>query len=146
MKKPLALFALLCALLLSGCQTALLPRDAAARAQRVEIADAAAGESLDVLESERSLEAFVEALKLEDWQMAELPEGAELEGLFTLYQEDFFAALFRGEPAELQEICTLCSYREVPYLTIQTGLGDISFFIPESAAAYLHSLMRRPAA
>ena len=73
MKKPLALFALLCALLLSGCQTALLPRDAAARAQRVEIADAAAGESLDVLESERSLEAFVEALKLEDWQMAELP-------------------------------------------------------------------------
>ena len=132
-------FLLLCLLFLAGCQ-ADSDFDAISKAQRIEIADAATGEHIRTLESEEEIEAFVNALTRDvRWKFQDPPEGAVKAGAFTLYQNE---TIHPGNTApRTLELCTLYSYGNAPYLSIATGLGDVSFAIPQETADYLHTLL-----
>ncbi len=140
-----ALAVLLCAALLDGCQVVDrggFDKDTISKAQRIEITNAATGEEIRVLETEEDIDAFVEAVNVGGWQLAEEPEGGVREGAFTLYQQSSVRALIGEGEERIVELCTLFSYQDAAYLTIGTGFLDITFSIPESAAEYLHSLVQ----
>ena len=137
---------LLCLLLLSGCmvieEKVEFDPGGISKAQRIEVSAASGGEPLRVLETEKEIDAFVESVVVETWKLAELPAGLEREGAFTLYQQET-VHLGGGEP-KVHEICTLYSYKDAAYLTINTAVGSISitFSIQQSAADYLHGLLQ----
>ena len=149
MRKVLPLF-LICILLLAGCKSVSIGKDfdfspgkEISKAQRIVVADAA-GTEMGVLETEEEIDAFVEAVNVEGWGLAELPEGLTRAGSFTLWQEETVTALFGQKEAEAKAICTFLIYQGGDYLTIETGFASISitFSIPGDAAGYLRSLVQ----
>lgn len=86
MKKIIAA-ALLAALLLSGCGEQRDGEDVPfAKAQLIELRDAAGEEVLSITDSEE-IEEFVSALETESWLPAGLPEDAKLLCTAEFYQE-----------------------------------------------------------
>lgn len=148
MKKRLfAVFAVLvCVLALAGCRTMVLGErgdfdmDEIAKAQKIVVADAS-GQEKAVLETEEEIDAFVKAITVENWDFAELPEGAEKAGSFTLWQQATVKAFLGEKETKTQEICTFVIYDQ-DYLTIETGVMNLNFTfsVPASVGAYLREL------
>lgn len=139
--------ALLFLAMLAGCKTldrvdAAFDADSLSKAQKIVVTDAAGNEKA-VLTENADIDAFVDAVNVANvgrWKFQELPEGLTEAGSFTLYQAETLTALIGEKEAKVNEICTFRIYEDGDYLTIETGLMDFSFSIPESAAAYLRSL------
>lgn len=140
--------ALLILAMLSGCR--FLTRtnvdfdaDSISKAQRIVVADAA-GKEKAVLTGKADIDAFVAAMEVEGWHIAELPQGLTEAGRFTLWQQETVTALIGESEAKENEICTFRCYQEGDYLTIDTGVMDISFTfaIPQGAADYLRALVQ----
>lgn len=131
--------ALLCLLALAGCRTASFDGEELAKTQRIVIADAGGAER-GVLTEEADIDRLVEAVNLDNWRIAEKPEGLTPSGTLTLWQEETITALLGEKTAETREICTLQCYEDGDYLTIVTGVVDLTFSIPQETAAYLRSL------
>lgn len=148
MKKRLfAIFAVLaCVLALAGCKTMVRGEkggfdvDEIAKAQKIVVADAS-GKEKAVLETEEEIDAFVEAVTVENWDFADLPENAEKAGSFTLWQEETVKAFFGEKEAKNLEICTFVIYDQ-DYLTIDTEMMNLqfTFSIPANVGAYLREL------
>lgn len=140
----LPLAALLAVALLSGCR--FLTRtnidfdaDSISKAQKIIVADAAGNEKA-VLTEEADIDAFVEAVNVGGWRFAELPEGLTQAGSFALWQEETVTALTGEGERKENQICTFRIYEDGDYLTIETGLMDLSFSIPRETAEYLREL------
>ena len=151
MKKRILLpiAALLCLTLLAGCK--FLTRtdfdfdtDSISKAQKIVVHDAAGNEKA-VLSEEADLDAFVETVNVGGWKfIKEVPEGLTEAGSFALWQQETVTALIGESEAKENEICTFRCYQEGDYLTIDTGVMDISFTfaIPQGAADYLRTLVQ----
>ena len=79
-------------------------------------------------------------MNVEGWRFAEVPEGLKEAGSFTLWQQETVTAFIGSTETEMKEICTLRIYEDGDYLTIETGLIDVPFAIPQSTAEYLRGL------
>lgn len=147
MKKRILLpiAALLCLTLLAGCK--FLTRtdfdfdtDSISKAQKIVVQDAAGNEKA-VLSEEADLDAFVETVNVGGWKfIKEVPGDLTEAGSFTLWQRETITALAGGGETKENEICTFRIYADGDYLTIETGLIDVSFAIPQSTADYLRGL------
>ena len=146
MKKRIlvSLAALACLAMLGGCK--YLSRtnidfdaDSISKAQQIVVQDAAGNEK-HVLEEEEEIDAFESAMNVEGWRFAEVPEGLKEAGSFTLWQQETVTAFIGSTETEMKEICTLRIYEDGDYLTIETGLIDVPFAIPQSTAEYLRGL------
>lgn len=134
-----SLTALLCLLALAGCRTASFDGEELAKTQRIVIADAGGAERVTLTE-EADIDRLVEAMNVDSWQIAEKPEGLTPSGTLTLWQEETAAVLLAGKEPEQRELCTLQCYEDGDYLTLVTGVVDLTFSIPQETAAYLRSL------
>lgn len=134
----------LCLLFLAGCKT-MVPGENfdvgsdISKAQKIVIQDAS-GKEKAVLTEEADIDAFADAVNVEGWKFEEVPEGLTPAGSFTLWQVETLTALIGGGEAKENEICTFRIYEDGNYLTIETGVIDIPFSIPQSAADYLRDL------
>jgi len=140
----LPLAALLCLVLLAGCQSltkvdVTFDADGFSKTQKIVVSDAAGNEKA-VLTDEAGIDAFADALNAGGWKFAELPKGLTGAGSFTLWQTETVTALIGEKEAKINEICTFRIYQDGDYLTIETGLMDIPFSIPRETADYLRSL------
>ena len=136
-----SLAALLYLLALAGCRTASggFDGEELSKTQRIVIADAGGAER-GALTEEADIDRLVEAVNVDNWRIAEKPEGLTPSGTLTLWQEETITALLGEKTAETREICTLQCYEDGDYLTIVTGVVDLTFSIPQETAAYLRSL------
>ena len=137
-------FILLCLLLMAGCTAANISQfdtEEFSKAQKIVVHDAAGNEKA-VLTEEPDIDEFVEAMDVEGWRLAKLPDGLAQAGSFTLWQEET-ATAFMEKDGDFWEICTFRLYENGDYLTIDTGLADIeiTFAIPQSASDYLQTLI-----
>lgn len=147
MRKALSVCLMLCVLLLAGCRSTAIgknfnPGSEFSKAQKIVISDAEGNEKA-VLETEEEIDAFVRAVNVEGWRLADPPENLEKAGSFAFWQTETVTALLGDRKAESKEICTFLIYQEEDYLTIDTGFVGITitFSIPEEASAYLRDLV-----
>lgn len=135
-----SLTALLCLLAMAGCRvTTGFNAGEFSKAQKIVVTDGG-GTERAVLTEEADIDRLVEAVNVDNWRIAEKPEGLTPSGTLTLWQEETITALLGEKTAETREICTLQCYEDGDYLTIVTGVVDITFSIPQETAAYLRSL------
>ena len=138
MKKIIAA-ALLAALLLSGCGEQRGGEDVPfAKAQLIELRDAAGEEVLSITDSEE-IEDFVSALETESWLPAGLPEDAKLLCTAEFYQEKT-VKLGQTPSGELYRTLGLKVY-EGGFLTLVLEEVALAFEIPPSAAEHLEGLL-----
>lgn len=138
MKKIIAA-ALLAALLLSGCGEQRDGEDVPfAKAQLIELRDAAGEEVLSITDSEE-IEEFVSALETESWLPAGLPEDAGPLCTVEFYQEKT-VKLGQTPSGELYRTLGLKVY-EGGFLTLVLEEVALAFEIPPSAAEHLEGLL-----
>lgn len=147
MKKRILLSAaaLLCLALLAGCR--LISRlnvnfdgEDFSKAQKI-VVTSAAGDEKAVLTEEADIDAFVKAVNVEGWHLAEQPENPTPAGAFTLWQTETVTALMDRREAKETEICTFRIYQE-DYITIEIGGIDLHFSVPRETGEYLRELAK----
>lgn len=137
MKKIIAA-ALLAALLLSGCGEQRGEDVPFAKAQLIELRDAAGEEVLSITDSEE-IEEFVSALEMDSWSPAAIPQDAALLCTAEFYQEKT-VKLGQTPSGELYRTLGLKVY-EGGFLTLVLEEVALAFEIPPSAAEYLEGLL-----
>lgn len=142
----LPLAALLCLAVLAGCRTIVpgqinnFSGEDFSKAQKIVVHDAAGNEKA-VLEEQADIDAFADAINIDGWRFEEPPEDLTEAGSFTLWQTETVTALMGERGAEVNEVCTCRIYQNGNYLTIETGLIDLPFRIPQESANYLRTLL-----
>jgi hypothetical protein len=110
------------------------------KAQKLEITSLDGSEVIATMTEKQELTTFVEALKLEGWEMKQVPAEAVEHRKYKLYQPDTItlAESSKGNE-ELKEVATLTTYENVPYIDLRILGFDttLSFRIPEEVATYL---------
>ena len=135
---------LLCLLFLAGCKMVTQTNidfdvNSFTKAQKIVVHDTAGNEKA-VLTEKADIDAFVDAVKVGGWKLAELPEGLTEAGSFTLWQIETLTAFVGEKEAKINEICTFRIYEDGDYLTIEAMLVDVPFAISHEAAEYLRDL------
>lgn len=130
--------ALLAALLLSGCGEQRGEDVPFAKAQLIELRDAAGEEVLSITDSEE-IEEFVSALEMDSWSPAAIPQDAALLCTAEFYQEKT-VKLGQTPSGELYRTLGLKVY-EGGFLTLVLEEVALAFEIPPSAAEYLEGLL-----
>lgn len=138
MKKIIAA-ALLAALLLSGCGEQRDGEDVPfAKAQLIELRDAAGEEVLSITDSE-GIEEFVSALETESWLPAGLPEDAKLLCTAEFYQEKT-VKLGQTQPEGWDLVLRMELY-EGGVIAVELLSTTMALELTPSAAEYLEGLL-----
>ena len=138
MKKIIAA-ALLAALLLSGCGEQRDGEDVPfAKAQLIELRDAAGEEVLSITDSEE-IEEFVSALETESWLPAGLPEDAKLLCTVEFYQEKT-VKLGQTQPEGWDLVLWMELY-EGGVIAVELLSTTMALELTPSAAEYLEGLL-----
>lgn len=131
--------ALLAALLLSGCGEQRDGEDVPfAKAQLIELRDAAGEEVLSITDSEE-IEEFVSALEMESWLPAGLPEDAALLCTAEFYQEKT-VKLGQTQPEGWDLVLRMELY-EGGVIAVELLSTTMALELTPSAAEYLEGLL-----
>ena len=131
--------ALLAALLLSGCGEQRDGEDVPfAKAQLIELRDAAGEEVLSITDSEE-IEEFVSALETESWLPAGLPEDAKLLCTAEFYQEKT-VKLGQTQPEGWNLVLRMELY-EGGVIAVELLSTTMALELTPSAAEYLEGLL-----
>lgn len=131
--------ALLAALLLSGCGEQRDGEDVPfAKAQLIELRDAAGEEVLSITDSEE-IEEFVSALETESWLPAGLPEDAKLLCTAEFYQEKT-VKLGQTQPEGWDLVLRMELY-EGGVIAVELLSTTMALELTPSAAEYLEGLL-----
>lgn len=133
------LVVLLTLLLLGGCTTAYditgptgAEQEGLNMAQEVLVLDPE-GKLVRTLAAEEELDAFLDGLRLEDWTLARLPEGAVPEGTFVFRQLETLKLGQRWEDRAMVEAARLTVYDQGAYGVLLCGGVSLCFGLPEGA-------------
>lgn len=131
--------ALLAALLLSGCGEQRDGEDVPfAKAQLIELRDAAGEEVLSITDSEE-IEEFVSALEMDSWSPAGLPEDAALLCTAEFYQEKT-VKLGQTQPEGWDLVLRMELY-EGGVIAVELLSTTMALELTPSAAEYLEGLL-----
>ena len=142
MKKVWILAAVMMIALLCGCQasedTGADYGDDFSKAQEIAVIPAGTSEVTKIISSDEDIEAFVLGMDVENWKLAELPEGAVEVGTFGLSQEKTIRLGQTDTDGTLYDVATIILYEE-PYITAEiVGLDmDMTFEVSKDAADHL---------
>lgn len=138
MKKIIAA-ALLAALLLSGCVEQRDGEDVPfAKAQLIELRDAAGEEVLSITDSEE-IEEFVSALEMDSWSPAAIPQDAALLCTAEFYQEKT-VKLGQTQPEGWDLVLRMELY-EGGVIAVELLSTTMALELTPSAAEYLEGLL-----
>ena len=144
MKRLLAIFCALAATaLLAGCGIAAAPENGSInseelrKAQALVITDEGSEESREITDPD-TIKAFVEELRLDEWELAELPEDAQPQRTISFYQAPTRTLLDDG--GDMKHVGDLIIYQDTDCVTLSVSVLSANFQIPEEAADYLEGL------
>ncbi|MBY7144953.1 hypothetical protein KFZ56_18205 [Virgibacillus sp. NKC19-3] len=88
---------------------------------------------------DEEIQTFVDILDVDTWEPAQVPDKAEKEKQFILYQEPTRRlGEAKANQSELQAIASIVTYRDAPYIELQISDWTTGFTVSESAAESLN--------
>ncbi|MBC8568610.1 MULTISPECIES: hypothetical protein [Lentihominibacter] len=143
MKKFLILF-FLCILCLCGCNSRENVHNislySADKEQQISIKSADSVFSDNISDS-GEIKKFVNNLRIEDWELSQLPENAQESGNFTFLQEKTEKILQAEADERLYEFFSFSCYKDLPYISVKIADSEMNFKISEDTAGYLNDFL-----
>ncbi|MFC0561387.1 hypothetical protein [Halalkalibacter alkalisediminis] len=108
------------------------------KAQKIEISSAKESEVIfNTIDSE-DVPEFVAALKVDKWEITDIPSDETQENIYKMYQEDTIKlGESNSEKKELKEFATITTYKKSPYINFSSKNLNFSFKVPKDVAEYL---------
>src|SRR5690625_1330171 len=91
---------------------------------------------LHIVEKQEDVNAFVDALLIEKWELATLPEEVKPEHMYKLL-ETRTTTFGKAKKDTLIEVGTIISFQESPYIELNIKDFTLHFKIPQKAANFL---------
>lgn len=128
--------------LLCGCRVTKTPdlEDYSlefSKAQEVTAIPAGTDEVIQTLSDTEEIADFVNALRIDEWKLAKLPDGAEEIGSFRLSQESTLKLGQTEREQTLDDICIITLYDKA-YINLEIADVNLAFTISDEAADYLN--------
>lgn len=148
MKKGLMLFLLVISvsLILAGCNTGEKNTDnrswtnTLGKAQKVKIISPDGSDVITSISDDKDIENFIDAVKVDEWNSADIPSGATKGKMYKMYQEDTVKlGESNKQTGNLNEIVTMTTYKNVPYIKFSFKSYSFNFKVPEDVSEYLNN-------
>jgi hypothetical protein len=108
--------------------------------QKIEVASAKSPNSaLTVIDKKEDINNFISKLKVNKWNIAELPSNATENNIYKLYQKETVKLGDESNKDEknLQKVATITTYKSSPYINFQTKGLNLNLKVPKDVAKYL---------
>ena len=134
--------------LLVGCSTGKTNDDNDLTAnfektQKIEVISSDDSDIITTISDNKDIENFVDALKMDDWDWdsVDIPSGAMEGKTFKIYRKDAAKfSLSKKHKDNLNEVATMTTYEDVPYIKLSLKKFSFNFKVPEEVHEYLNSM------
>lgn len=108
------------------------------KAQEITI-NSAKSSAAKTISDAQQIGDFIKALEMDSWKIGTLPENAEKSGEFSFAQDETIKLGQDESDVELQDICKIYTYKDIPYITFEIAGIQLDFEIPQTASDYLNN-------
>ncbi|PEU52608.1 hypothetical protein CN395_27330 [Priestia megaterium] len=96
---------------------------------------------LDTIDKKQDINTFINKLKVDKWNVADLHADAKKENVYKMYQE---GTVKLGEASnkgkkELKQVATITTYKGIPYIDVEIKNLNLKIKVPNDVSEYLSS-------
>ncbi|MFP3668733.1 hypothetical protein SB717_26700 [Priestia sp. SIMBA_032] len=96
---------------------------------------------VNTIDKQQDINTFINKLKVDKWDAAEIPADAKKENVYKMYQE---GTVKLGESSnknekELQQVAIVTTYKGIPYVSVEIKKLNLSLKVPNDVSEYLSS-------
>ena len=96
---------------------------------------------LNTIDKQQDINTFINKLKVDKWNVADLPADAKKENVYKMYQE---RTVKLGESSnkgkkELKQVATITTYKGIPYIDVEIKNLNLNLKVPNDVSEYLSS-------
>lgn len=96
---------------------------------------------LNTIDKKQDINTFINKLKVDKWNVADLPANAKKENVYKMYQE---GTVKLGEASnkgkkELKQVATITTYKGIPYIDVEIKNLNLKFKVPNDISEHLSS-------
>ncbi len=97
------------------------------------------GSDITTISDANDINNFIDALKLDEWALEDIPSETTKGKTFKIYQKDTVKlGESENQNDNLNEVATMTTYKDVPYVKIIMKSLSFNFKVPKDVAEYLH--------
>ncbi|MCF8890771.1 hypothetical protein [Priestia megaterium] len=96
---------------------------------------------VNTIDKQQDINTFINKLKVDKWDAAEIPADAKKENVYKIYQE---GTVKLGESSnknekELQQVATVTTYKGISYIDVEIKNLNLNLKVPNDVSEYLSS-------
>ncbi|MGP0689660.1 hypothetical protein ACW5UC_24245 [Priestia aryabhattai] len=94
---------------------------------------------LNTIDKQQDINTFINKLKVDKWNVAEIPDDAKKENVYKMYQEE---TVKLGESSnkgkkDLKQVATVTTYKGIPYIDVEIKNLNLKLKVPNDVSEYL---------
>jgi len=94
---------------------------------------------IDMISGHNNLEDFISALKLEEWEIKDLPKDAETNGEFIMFKGQ--KKKTNNEDVKFNKVAEIATYKDLPYVTLRISKIEFNFKVPADVEDYINTFI-----
>ena len=96
---------------------------------------------LNTIDKQQDINTFINKLKVDKWNSAEIPADVKKENVYKMYQE---GTVKLGESSnkgkkDLKQVATVTTYKGIPYIDVEIKNLNLQLKVPNDVSEYLSS-------
>jgi hypothetical protein len=96
---------------------------------------------LNTIDKKQDIHTFINKLKVDKWNVADLPADAKKENVYYMYQEETvkLGEVSNKGKKELKQVATITTYKGIPYIDVEIKNVNLNLKVPNDVSKYLSS-------
>jgi hypothetical protein len=96
---------------------------------------------LNTIDKKQDIHTFINKLKVDKWNVADLPADAKKENVYKMYQEETvkLGEVSNKGKKELKQVATITTYKGIPYIDVEIKNVNLNLKVPNDVSKYLSS-------
>jgi hypothetical protein len=96
---------------------------------------------LNTIDKKQDIHTFINKLKVDKWNVADLPADAKKENVYKMYQEETvkLGEVSNKGKKELKQVATITTYKGIPYIDVEIKNLNLKLKVPNDVSKYLSS-------
>ncbi|RSL34261.1 hypothetical protein D7Z54_06805 [Salibacterium salarium] len=103
------------------------------KAQKIDVVSPDSSDVIMTISEDAEIENFIESLKIDDWNVADIPSDANKGIAFKMYQE-----VGASGEGDLEEVATMTTFKDTSYIEFSFQGFSFNFKVPEEVIEYLN--------
>lgn len=96
---------------------------------------------VDMISGHNNIEDFVNAVKLDEWKIKELPKDAKKDAEFVIYKNKTKKEGSKDNSTKFIQVAKIITYKDINYVTLSIAKMEFNFKIPDDVSDYLNTFI-----